>query len=93
VDFQGQICEAGLAPKKIVTPEYQSVLNYAYHFDAQKVAELIKEKAIELGVNHVVDKVINVQLDDSGYIASVGCEKSGLVNGDFSLIVLALPPL
>ena len=34
VDFQDQICEAGLAPKKIVTPEYQSILNYAYHFDA-----------------------------------------------------------
>jgi len=82
VDFQDQICEAGLAPKKIVTPEYQSVLNYAYHFDAQKVAELLKEKAIELGVNHIVDKVIDVHLDGQGYIEYLGCEKSGRINGD-----------
>jgi tryptophan halogenase len=82
VDFQDQICEAGLAPKKIVTPEYQSILNYAYHFDAKKVAELIKEKAIEMGVNHVVDKVIDVNLDDNGYIEYLGCEKSGRINGD-----------
>lgn len=82
VDFQDQICEAGLAPKKIITPEYQSVLNYAYHFDAQKVANLIKEKAISLGVIHIIDKVVDAKLDKGGYIESVNCEKAGQVKGD-----------
>jgi hypothetical protein len=82
VDFQDQICEAGLAPKNIKTPEYQSILNYAYHFDAMKVVELIKEKALELGVNHVVDKLTDVHLDEAGYIEYLDCEKSGRVNGE-----------
>ncbi len=83
VDFQDQICEAGLAPKKIVTPEYQSILNYAYHFDAVKVAKLIQEKAVELGVQHVVDKVIDVGQNANEYIEFVVCEKSGKISGDF----------
>jgi tryptophan 7-halogenase len=82
VDFQDQICEAGLAPKKIVTPEYQAVLNYAYHFDASKVANLIKEKAIELGVKHVVDKVLDVNIDSNGYITTLITEKNGQIEGD-----------
>jgi hypothetical protein len=82
VDFQDQICEAGLAPKNIQTPEFESILNYAYHFDAQKVVDLIKEKALEYGVNHITDKLIDVHLDDTGYIDYLGCEKSGRINGD-----------
>lgn len=31
VDFQSALCEAGLAPKAITTPEYVAVANYAYH--------------------------------------------------------------
>ena len=35
---QGQLCDDGLAPKMITTPEYQAVANYAYHLDAGKFA-------------------------------------------------------
>ena len=45
--------------------------------------EKLEEKAIELGVRHVIDKVVDVHLDDAGYIDYLGCEKSGRVDGDF----------
>ena len=38
VSPQGLLCDAGLAPKTITTPEYQAVANYAYHLDAGKFA-------------------------------------------------------
>ena len=34
VCFQEQLCEQGLAPKLITSPEYAAVANYAYHLDA-----------------------------------------------------------
>lgn len=82
VDYQDQVCELGLAPKKISTPEYQSILNYAYHFDAAKVAMLIKEKAIALGVNHIVDEVISAELDEQEYVTALKCKKNERLTGD-----------
>ncbi|RYD22395.1 MAG: tryptophan halogenase, partial [Lysobacteraceae bacterium] len=38
VSPQGQLCDDGLAPKTIATPEYEAVANYAYHLDAGKFA-------------------------------------------------------
>src|SRR4051812_4978359 len=33
---QGRICDDGLAPKTIVSAEYEAIANYAYHLDAGK---------------------------------------------------------
>lgn len=72
VDFQQAIGEAGLAPKKITTPEYNIVANYAYHLDAGKLTELLKQFCKDnLGVVHIVDTVASVKLKVGGDIASV----------------------
>lgn len=39
VSVQGRICDAGLAPKKITTPEYRGDATYAYHLNAAKFAQ------------------------------------------------------
>src|ERR1700760_1479764 len=39
---QGTLCDDGLAPKMITTPEYQALANYAYHLDAGKFAPFIQ---------------------------------------------------
>ena len=39
---QGKICDDGLAPKTIATPEYEAVANYAYHLDAGKFAPFLQ---------------------------------------------------
>lgn len=84
VDFQAALCDAGLAPKTITTPEYAAVANYAYHLEAGKFAALLQAHCVEkLGVQHVVDDVIAVNQADNGDIASVDCKGHGRIAGDF----------
>lgn len=84
VDFQAALCDAGLAPKAITTPEYAAVANYAYHLDAGKFAALLQKHCVEkLGVRHVVDDVIAVNQHDNGDIASIDGKAHGRISGDF----------
>ena len=39
-DPAGRLCDDGLAPKTITTPEYQAIANYAYHLDAGEIRAL-----------------------------------------------------
>jgi len=83
VDFQAALCEAGLAPKTITTPEYGAVANYAYHLDAGKFATLMRDHAVgTLGVEHVIDEVVDVTVDDAGDIASLQLKAAGTLAGD-----------
>ncbi|MDI7774949.1 tryptophan 7-halogenase [Asticcacaulis sp. EMRT-3] len=83
VSPQGQLCEAGLAPKMITTPEYQAVANYAYHLDAGKFAPfLMRHCTQKLGVRHVLADVTGVNQAGNGDIISVSTEQAGEVAGD-----------
>jgi tryptophan halogenase len=80
---QGQLCEAGLAPKMITTPEYKAVANYAYHLDAGKFAPFLQRHCTEkLGVRHVPADVSSVNLTESGDIKSVSTQQAGEIAGD-----------
>jgi tryptophan halogenase len=46
VCFQAALCEKGLAPKQITTPEYAGLANYAYHLDAGKFAPFLQKACI-----------------------------------------------
>ena len=81
--YQGHICEHGLAPKQITTPEYASVANYAYHFNAVKLGQFLAKHCIEkLGVNHIVDHVTHVNSAQNGDIASLRTKQHGDIAGD-----------
>ena len=57
---QGQLCEEGLAPKMITTPEYQAVANYAYHLDAGKFAAFLQQHCTsKLGVRTTISPKID----------------------------------
>ena len=80
---QGHLCDAGLAPKTITTPEYQGVANYAYHLDASKFAPFLQRHCTQkLGVRHVLADVRKVNLTDSGDISSLDTEQAGEIAGD-----------
>ncbi len=80
---QEQICELGLAPKMITTPEYKAVVNYAYHLDAGKFAPFLQKHCTEkLGVRHVLADVQSVNQTESGDIRSVTTQQSGEIAGD-----------
>lgn len=84
VDFQASLCEAGLAPKTITSPEYAGIANYAYHLDAGKFAELLRDHAVgRLGVIHMVDDITGVHQDETGDITALTLRGAGRVEGDF----------
>lgn len=84
VSMQEQICQQGLAPKKITTPAYEGIVNYAYSLDAGKFGLMLKRLATEkLGVKHISANVIKVNLDSDGYIQSVDTDSEGEIKGDF----------
>ncbi len=69
------------APLPDATTGYST--DYAYHFDASLIGELLKDYATEHGVRHVVDTVTEVRQHENGDIAGVMTEASGLVEADF----------
>jgi len=80
---QGRICDDGLAPKTITTPEYEALANYSYHLDAGKFAGFLQEHCTsQLGVRHVLADVREVRLADGGDIQSVVTEQAGEIEGD-----------
>ena len=83
VCFQEAVCERGLAPKLITTPEYACIANYAYHLDANKFALFLRRHCVErLGVRHVIDEVDDVVLDERGGIAHLVTRKGGALAAD-----------
>lgn len=80
---QGRICDQGLAPKTIATPEFEALANYAYHLDAGKFADfLMRHCTQKLGVRHVLADVRSVEFADDGDIASVVTGQAGPIEGD-----------
>ncbi|MGB6306588.1 MAG: tryptophan halogenase family protein [Steroidobacteraceae bacterium] len=80
---QEQLCEDGLAPKLITTPEYKAVANYAYHLDAGKFAPFLQKHCTEkLGVRHVPADVVSVTQSENGDIRSVVTKQAGEIAGD-----------
>jgi len=80
---QGRICDAGLAPKTIATPEYEALANYAYHIDAGKFAPFMQRHCTEkLGVKHVLADVTHAVRSEDGDIHSIVTEQAGAIEGD-----------
>ena len=72
-----------LAPKQITTPEYAFVVNYAYHLDAGKFAELLRRHCTEqLGVKHIKANVSQINAAENGDIRSVTTDRAGEIAGD-----------
>jgi tryptophan halogenase len=83
VCFQEQLCEQGLAPKNITTAEYDSVANYAYHLDAGKFSNFLKEHCTKkLGVKYIADEVTVVNSAKNGDIESLTSKQHGDICGD-----------
>lgn len=80
---QGRICDAGLGPKTITTPEYDAMANYAYHLDAGKFAPFMQRHCCEkLGVRHVLADVQHATFTQDGDIRSIVTEQAGEIEGD-----------
>jgi len=79
---QRRAADAHRAPKLVTHEDYVAPLNYAYHFDAMKLAKFLRAAAIELGVRHIVDTVDAVNLTEDGSIESLTTRENGALTGD-----------
>ena len=66
-----------LGPRRIGVADYHSRVPYAYHFDAMEVAIQLRDLAKANGVEHILDDVNAVNLDDRGFVSSLTLEKNG----------------
>jgi flavin-dependent dehydrogenase len=84
VATQSRLCQMGIAPKLITTPEYAAVQNYAYHLNANKFAPFLTKFCTEtLGVNHVSANVVGVNTDDEGFVTSLETDRTEAIEADF----------
>nr|WP_029249958.1 tryptophan halogenase family protein [Microbulbifer agarilyticus] len=80
---QPAACMHHLAPKGLDTPQYETVLNYAYHLDAGKFATFLRKHACEkLGVTHLLAHVNSVEVSESGFIKSIITKQGDQISGD-----------
>jgi len=82
VTFQKRVAEARRAPKRPHEGDFTGPLNYAYHFDATKMAQLLAQRARELGVRHIEDRLSGVSLAEDGSIAELVTEDHGVLSAD-----------
>jgi glycine/D-amino acid oxidase-like deaminating enzyme len=79
---QKKAADAHRAPKLPSHADYVGPLNYAFHFDAVTLAEMLREQGIANGVSHLIDTVSEVSIAEDGSIAGVGTEKNGFLTAD-----------
>ena len=82
VTIQARVADAQRAPKRPHESDFSGPLNYAYHFDAAKLAQVLAERARELGVRHLEGRLDQVVLDEAGAIARVVSPEHGELTAD-----------
>lgn len=82
--LQSHAIDAGIAPKQLQTPDYAGVLNYGYHLDAGKFAQLLKMHAVDrLGVRHVIGHFKAADINDEGLISALNLVDGTKLEADF----------
>jgi tryptophan halogenase len=80
---QYRLAAEGKAPRRPEMTEYDGLLGYAYHLDAEALAEFLAERALKDGVYRVFDDVLDSVVAPDGSISSVICKAGGQIDGDF----------
>ena len=79
---QRRAADAHRAPKLPTHPDYAGPLNYAFHFDAVMLAQLLRDQSVANGVAHLIDTVSEVLVGEDGAIAGVRTEANGVLTAD-----------
>ncbi|MGB1422739.1 MAG: tryptophan halogenase family protein [Pseudomonadales bacterium] len=83
VGTQAAVSKSHLAPKQITTPEYAFNVNYGYHLNAGKFAQLLQEHCVQrLGVHHVRANVIGITSHENGDIKALQTDTANSIPGD-----------
>jgi tryptophan halogenase len=80
--LQKRVADASRGPKRLAGPDYQGPMNYAYHLDAARFANVLKEQALRLGVRHAPATVQRIELGEDGAVAAVHTQEAGALTAD-----------
>ena len=81
VSTQPLICEMGLAPK-VAKPRAQTPLSYAYHMNAQKFADYLRDVSVSRGLTHTLANLVSVQKRGDQHIQSVTLSDGQILEAD-----------
>lgn len=81
-NVQSRIVEACKAPKQFAQERPTRSLAYAYHFDAAAFAGVLQRHATGMGVKHIADTVMDVELSEEGAIRCVHTQENGPIEAD-----------
>lgn len=80
---QAKICELGLAPKPINNDVISGEqFSSAFHMNAQKFADFLRDFSVERGVKHVLASVKDASIDDKNYIKHIETDTAGKIESD-----------
>ncbi|HJP67726.1 MAG TPA: tryptophan halogenase family protein [Sphingomicrobium sp.] len=82
VTIQDRVAGAKRGPKRPGEPDFDGPLDYAYHIDAHNLAQLLAERARELGVGHVSGELKDAELAGDGAIKSVTLKDGRALSAD-----------
>jgi len=80
--LQKRIADASHGPKRTSDADFVGPMNYAYHFDAGRLAGLLAAQARSLGVTRIVATVERVEQRDDGTIAAVHTREGARLAAD-----------
>jgi hypothetical protein len=69
--------DAMRGPRALNGPAFRGALQYAYHVDAGKLADFLREVCVARGVNHVRDNVVDVKRDGRGFVSALQLKERG----------------
>lgn len=79
---QTDFCDEGLGPKNTGYADYQGTLAYAYHLDAEKFADSLRDFSKPRGVQHMIDDVVDVEQHENGDIAAIKTATGKRIDAD-----------
>ena len=80
---QFQVAAAGKAPRTPGMPQFEAPVGYAYHLDAERLAEFLAYVALRRGATRIIDDVLDVEVGDDGTVTSVATAGHGMLEADF----------
>ncbi len=75
----GDVARSMRGPRLLDDQDFHFKLGYAYHLDAAQFALFLRDLAVERGVEHILDDVVEVQQNESGFITALKLEGRGLL--------------
>jgi len=82
VTIQNRVASAQRGPKRPGEGEFTGPLNYAYHFDAGRLGQVLADRAIQLGVRHIRDMLHGATLRPDSTIERIITREHGAIEAD-----------